>query len=441
MEQKFKVIKEKIQKETFDKIHFSDVRKQKVLNQIRYFQQPVTKSVNLYKKILSGFISLSVITGLFFFTLDEIQRKDFEPVQQETFSNTPEPHNKASDETAEYIPPKQEENYNEMTKEEILERMLNTVDHFETAKGEFKINYANTLGETVIEYELSLNSKAGGYSKENYITDGAEKVTSIYYKDGTMWEIDGNSGSYMEMKYLERTQGTQSKSLKIEDAFSVDNEGNPVTNYRERPFIGQAMSSLFPYEIASNYTRDLNSWDIEKQNEELLGHNTLVLTGKVNGRDFHSFRFWVDKDTGILVKYETYNQDGKVVDYLYPTKLEINVPVDSKSFIPNLTGYEKVNMTNQDEPRMNTGNIDELIPKELKSKWEAAKKKQKETTILHLDGKWYILAKKGYLVDRIESNGKEGTLYLAKVSPQKSQFMFHALAEGYKVETLKIVYE
>lgn len=440
MEQKFKVIKEKIQKETFDKIHFSDVSKQKVLNQIRYYKQPVTKSV-LYKKILSSFISLSVLTGLFFFTLDEIQRKDYGPLQQETYNNTPDPLDKASDETSEYIPPKQDENYNEMTKDEVLERMLNTVDYFETAKGEFKINYANTIGETVIEYELSLNSKAGGHSKESYITDGAKKITSIYYKDGTMWEIDENSGSYMEMKYLEKTQGAKSNSLTIEDAFSVDNEGIPVTNYRERPFIGQAMSSLFPYEIASNYTRDLNSWDIERQNEELLGHNTIVLNGEIKRRDFHSFRFWVDKDTGILVKYETYNEDGGVVDYLYPSKLEINVPVDSKSFIPDLTGYEKVGMTNQDGPRMHTGNIDELIPKELKSKWEAAKKKQKETTILQLDGKWYILAKKGYLVDRIESNGKEGTLYLAKVPPQKSQFMFHALAEGYKIDTLKIVYE
>jgi len=45
------------------------------------------------------------------------------------------------------------------------------------------------------------------------------------------------------------------------------------------------------------------------------------------------------------------------------------------------------------------------------------------------------------LVDKIEVNGKAGTLFLAKASLQKSNSNFHALAEGYKVENLKITYE
>jgi hypothetical protein len=90
---------------------------------------------------------------------------------------------------------------------------------------------------------------------------------------------------------------------------------------------------------------------------------------------------------------------------------------------------------------MTTGNIDELVPEELKNQWEEAKKKPNETTVLHLNDKWYIFAKKGYLVNYIEVNGTEGILYLSKTTPQKSQYTFHALAEGYKVDTLKIVYE
>ncbi|MDM5155113.1 sigma-E factor regulatory protein RseB domain-containing protein [Bacillus sp. DX1.1] len=316
--------------------------------------------------------------------------------------------------------------------------MINTVDHFETAKGEFKSHYANIPGDTLINYELSLNNKAGGYSKITNMGNATEKVTYHYYHDGIMWDIHEETGTYIEVKYL---QETHSKTLKIEDAFSVDSEGINVTKYRERPVIGEAQSSLFPYEIASNYTRDLNSWEIEKQNEKVLEHNTLVIKGKINRHNFQSFRFWADKDTGILVKYETYNSAGNVVDYLYPTKLEINVPIDSKKFIPNLEGYKKEDMLKMDEPRMTTGNIDKRIPEELKVQWEEAKKKPNETTILHQNDKWYIYAKKGYLVDRIEANGKEGTLFLAKASPQKSQSTFHALAEGYKIENLKITYE
>ncbi|TDK61759.1 transcriptional regulator [Bacillus salipaludis] len=347
-----------------------------------------------------------------------------------------------------YIPPIKTENFKDMTKEEILTKMLNTVDNFETAKGEYKLHWANINGAdgyTLTDYELSMknNYNAGGYSKITNIVNGKEETSYSYYNNGTMWYIKPD-GTYEEEKYQEPPhQGT----LKIKDAFSKDSEGTNVTKMRERPILAGGSDSLFPYEIASNYTRDLNDWEIEKQNEQLLGHNTVVIKGKLNdyARIKHSsntFRFWIDKDTGILMKYETYNSAGNVVNYLHPTKLEINVPIDSKDFVPNLNGYKKFDRSSiENGPRIMTGNIDNEIPKELKTQWEEAKKKPNDTTILHKDDKWYICAKKGYLVDGIEVNGKEGTLLLAKVSAQKSQYIFHALAEKYKVDRLKIVYE
>jgi outer membrane lipoprotein-sorting protein len=336
-----------------------------------------------------------------------------------------------------YIPTKQKENFEDMTKEEILTKMLNTVDYFETANGEYKVHYGHSPGYSVVEYTISLGNKPGGIGKRTNTVNGNEEVTFEYYKDGSVWTLSEQSKTYMESEYLE--DGSLGTTLKIGDAFFVDSEGINVTKYRERPPIGVANETLFPYEIASNYTRDLNSWEIEKQNEELLGQNTLVIKGNINRRDFQSFRFWVDKDTGILVKYETYSSAGDVVDYLYPTKLEINVPIDSKKFTPNLEGYKNYELSREEQPHMTTGNIDDLIPEELKEQWEEAKKKPDETTLLHLNDQWYIYVKKGYLVDRIEVNGKEGTLYLTQTSAQKSQYNFHTLAEGFKVDTLKIV--
>lgn len=343
-----------------------------------------------------------------------------------------------------YTPPKQQENFKDMTKEEILTKMLNTVDNFETAKGEFRIHYANSMSEALVNYELSLNHKAGGYSKATYVENGKEKATYHYYRDSKMWDLDEGAGTYREETYFQQPRSKQ--TLTIKNAFSVDSQGDNVTDYRERPPVVGVGEALFPYEIASNYTRDLNRWEIEKQNEELLGHNTLVIKGILNDyakrkHKSSTFRFWVDKDTGILMKYETYDSTGKVANYLYSTKLEINVPIDSKKFNPDLTGYKKEERFRNDQPRMTTGNIDDLIPEALKAQWAEAEKKPNETTILQYEGNWYIHAKKGYLVDNIEVNGQEGTLLLAKASPQKSQFIFHALAEGYKVETLKVVYE
>jgi outer membrane lipoprotein-sorting protein len=91
--------------------------------------------------------------------------------------------------------------------------------------------------------------------------------------------------------------------------------------------------------MISKYTKNFDRWNIEKQNEKLLGHNTIVLksldsttAGKFKA---DSFRFWVDKDPGILVKYEDYWK-GKVTSYLYPKSLKVNVPIDLKEFGPKL---------------------------------------------------------------------------------------------------------
>ena len=36
----------------------------------------------------------------------------------------------------------------------------------------------------------------------------------------------------------------------------------------------------------------------------------------------HTFHFWVDKDTGILIKYDV---KGELTSYLHPDKLNINI--------------------------------------------------------------------------------------------------------------------
>jgi outer membrane lipoprotein-sorting protein len=437
VENRLENLKENMDETILKDVYFDDKQYQKVLNSIKKskFQKQVFPLKNKFNTVLSISVLSFMFLGITYFVGTQLNLFNGPEVKQanepkENMQESLEPSNKK---TA-YIPPKQEENYDEMTKEEILSKMINTVDYFETALGEFKSFSGGDPDYTVIEYAISLKNQPGGYGKRTYTKNGKNEIFYEYYKDGTVWNLIEQTHTYRQMSYSE---GSNSGTLKIEDAFSKDNEGTNVTKYRERPPIGSANETLFPYEIASNYTRDLSKWEIEKQNEELLGHNTLVIKGIKNHRDFQSFRFWVDKDTGILVKYETYNSAGDVVDYLYPSKLEINVPIDSEQFSPNLDGYRIDNLS--EKPSITTGNIDELIPEELKAQWKEAKKNPNETAILHLNNRWYIHVKRGYLVNYIDE--EKGILYFAKASAAKSLLNFHALAEGYNVETLKMVYE
>lgn len=96
-------------------------------------------------------------------------------------------------------------------------------------------------------------------------TNGKTRVNSVSYKD----------------LYREEAPFT------LEDAWSFDEMGIPVTDYRFRPPIQEASNSLFLYDLASNYTRDLSLWEIEKQNEGLVGHNTLIIKGIFLNRNQH----------------------------------------------------------------------------------------------------------------------------------------------------------
>jgi beta-lactamase regulating signal transducer with metallopeptidase domain/outer membrane lipoprotein-sorting protein len=401
-----------------------------------------------YRWSLMGVVS---VIGLSLFTFINVDANSNNVIKKNESVNTPLKSdaslvntNSTANSSTIYIPPKQSENFNNMTKEEILTKMINTVDNFETAKGEFKVHYGSIIGSSdeTIDYELSLKKKPGGFSSITYKENGKDKVFYNYYLNGTMWNLNQETGQFYETKYIEpKRMGT----LTINKAFHVNDRGENESMTRERPPITGGSESLFPYEIAGLYTSNLNNWQIEKQNEELLGHNTLVIKGTLNDyaklkHKSNTFRFWVDKDTGILLKYETYNSGGDVVNYLYPMKLEINVPIDSKDFTPNLDGYKKVKMKRG--PGIETGNIsDNEIPKELQAQWKNASNKPNETIVLHQNDNWYIYVKKGYLVDTIKVDGMEGTLLLAKVPAQKSAYRYKSIAKGFKIEKLKIVYE
>jgi len=114
-------------------------------------------------------------------------------------------------------------------------------------------------------------------------------------------------------------------------------------------------------------------------------------------------------------KTEQTNTEIKTVD-----KIELKVPI------------------NKSQQHIMSGDIEDKIPNEIRTQWEEAKNKLNETIILKHNGKWYIHPKKGYLVDRIEVNGHEGIVILAKASSSKAEGTFPTLAEGYDIDSLKV---
>ncbi len=346
-------LKENMDNTVLKNLDFQDKNKSEVRKAI--YNSKKTKSMkNLYPRILSLCFTCIFIIGISYFGLENlgfIQKE--KPISSQSDKKEYKSNNEANNDTIN-TPPQQAENFDNMVKEDVLNKLLNTVDYFQSASGKFETYdkfYDNSTSKVKVEYKISLKNLTGGYEKIINIPDesvtGAKITTNeSFYNNQTIWNIDNDRMTYFTNDYEIKPRR---EIVKSEDVFSIpiykiyDSEDK----FRERPTSGTSGSSLFPYEIAAKYLRFNNLWDIEKQNEELLGHNTIVLHGSIDKSivdimqpEGKSFRFWVDKDTGILLKFEIYNEKEEAISYLHPESLSVNVSIDSKQFIPNLVNYK-----------------------------------------------------------------------------------------------------
>ncbi|MFB4166791.1 hypothetical protein [Virgibacillus sp. JSM 102003] len=354
MEDMFNNLNEKMNRTILKDIEFGEKNKEAVRKSVRASKRKKSNLQFRLKYILSVSISCVLLLGLGLFSFNKLGGFSDDQSIPENTIQSPTNSNKNLDtkEGSMYTPPNKEEYFDDMNKREVLSKMLNTPMHFKTVAGKFEEQniYNDGTGSTVnVKYKLSMENKVGGYvSFKNHSLDG-ELVQNekAVHNDNQVWNIDLMRKSYRESEYDPKEL---QKKVSVEEALSIDSSkvyDKLLSLYDwEAPPTGTAGISLFPFHKAVQYLGDYEQWDIEKQNAEILGHNTIVLSGEVKDKvarmkNVETFRFWVDKDTGILVKYEEYDSNGNITSYLHPKKLEINVSVDSKEFIPSLTGLTK----------------------------------------------------------------------------------------------------
>ncbi|WP_141434411.1 sigma-E factor regulatory protein RseB domain-containing protein [Bacillus sp. 03113] len=225
-----------------------------------------------------------------------------------------------------------------LTKEEAQLLMLNTVNYFKTAKGVF--THENDHIKETVEYQVSLNKgEIGSYIQTNLSIknqdlneDSSKKetnITAVFNGDKTL-QLDNDSKKY----HLSTAAFPFNKDDKIalNDAYKQMKE----ESHSMHPF-GSAASSLHPYEWAEFFLKDHENWEIENQSSTFLDKNVMIIKGSLNKDNSwkfnaSSFRFWVEKQTGILLKMELYNSDNEVVDSLITKELELNESVDKNKF-------------------------------------------------------------------------------------------------------------
>lgn len=366
MDDFLKDLKEDMNETVLKDIDFDHQHKRNVRNAI-YNKKNKTK-FNIHQKLgflLSIGFTVIVMFGIGYLTVDKLglMALDESPTTNEP-SDSKEQINSGNEDSS-FTPPAKEELFEEMTKEDIAAKMLNTVDYFDTASGEFELHnvyYDDSESNEKVEYTLSLKEQVGEYVKQTSYFDEEKmgvtsKIDKTFYDGEKIWRTDDYRDEYRvnnhevigKQQPVNPSDVFQMELRKLYESPGVFRQSLPVT---------LAHSSLFPYTKVAYYLRDENLWDIEEQNKEFLGHNTVVLYGQIPKTDKDKmkgthFRFWVDKDTGILVQYEVYDENGEVMSYLHPKRLDINVPVSSKEFEPDLENFRKMEFSkpSYEDPR------------------------------------------------------------------------------------------
>lgn len=113
--------------------------------------------------------------------------------------------------------------------------------------------------------------------------------------------------------------------------------GEPVYVHRsDSTGMRYASLSLFPQEIALGLLGNYNKWSVVSE-EMLHGLPVQVIEGDLNEyyqakHQAKTFKLWVHKDTGILIKLEESNENKEVVAYLNTKSITFDENLDTTKF-------------------------------------------------------------------------------------------------------------
>lgn len=258
------------------------------------------------KKILIGILS---IVGVCLVSTGIIWAK-------ENVDNVPELKNEAVD----------QENTADEDKAVLYDKMLNTVDYFETIQGEFEMKLMTDESSINVQYSVDLPAK---YAVETAKGDNVDIQTVTTEKENVLY-------NHLEKCFFEVRQIEQEDpvvDMTAEERVQ-EQDGEKVWYYRPDPTgFAYAKELIFPQERTFGYLYDFSLWNItgeEDINERICWRVEGILTGDYSQKlNVASYVFWIDKETGCLLKYEGYDKNSQLSEYLTSKAVKYNESISA----------------------------------------------------------------------------------------------------------------
>jgi len=224
------------------------------------------------------------------------------------------------------------------TKADYYHKMINTVDYFTYASGEYESNWIIDEGAAV-EFQVDMSRcrayghmKSSGVDEERYVQSfRIFDFDNINKTAGTITEaaFDGMFGLYVPAD---------------DERMWIDEDG--YSNYHGRAdttnLFNMSGYGLFPQNLAmGGYFSNHDLWEIAEKTE-YLGRPCAVLKGKpeeyFSGKhNVDHFVVIIDDETGVWLKFEGFDKDGSPTLYMTTTKFSTQ-KTDVKSI--DISKYE-----------------------------------------------------------------------------------------------------
>ncbi len=234
----------------------------------------------------------------------------------------------------------------EITKKSIFFKMLNTIDYFNTAEGSIEI--CNEGDIRTSEFACNLLT-ADAYE---YSIWGDEIYEDYSSSNGEFYKV------LKERKLINKGLGACNieEAVPIPDSerITVAEDGINCYAYRADPINAPtAREGLQPQELTFNFMTVEDNWDITGETT-FLDRDCVVIEGHTNDYaeeklGVYTFEFTVDKETGVLMKYDGFDADGNIVSYSRFTELTFNSNPEIKKF--NQNEYADFEINDQSHPK------------------------------------------------------------------------------------------
>ena len=237
----------------------------------------------------------------------------------------------------------------ELTQESIYNRMLNSVDYFDTASVTFTYKSADDKQEHTIVIDTDLRTHKAFQSKTEAFWDPNESYEDHISDGSRVYWYFNNSKTYMDFGPVQIRTAEEDEFLAQTTRHSIGQEdynyGADVWLHRA-DLTNASLSSycLLPENYAFTYLTDFTKWGITGK-KEYLGRNCIVIEGSVGtyAEKFgnESFCMYIDEATGILLMLEGYDSDGEVMNFVHVEEIVIDQPEITCANLKEKINFEK----------------------------------------------------------------------------------------------------